>query len=211
MNAVASIFFALALIPVASAELLAQTGGKFAAGANVTTKLSPRPDSRGSTGIGLLWRVGHGRQGWGWKYGLNWYSAELDRTVGAQHLEFGELNIRPLMGGYGYTQVIRGAKVSANFLAGPAFTSFSPRQNFATAYMTANRVNAVDVEASSTWVAKPEVSAWFDVARKVGVNVSVGYMFARPDVTLTSPIERETRRTTADVVLIKVGAVYSIF
>ena len=46
---------------------------------------------------------------------------------------------------------------------------------------------AADVEASSAFVVKPEVSTWFDVARKVGINVSVGYMFARPNVTVSWP------------------------
>jgi hypothetical protein len=180
-------------------------------GGNVTSKQTPQSGSRGSTGLGFLWRIGHGRQGWGWKYGLNWYSAELQRPIGAEDREFGELNVRPFMGGYGYTHMVRGTKVSANVLGGFAFTSFSIRDDYSLAYSFNSRGASIDADVSKTWVLKPEVSAWFDVARKVGINASAGYMIARPQLKVTSALGREQTRLNADVVMIKIGAVYSIF
>lgn len=58
---------------------------------------------------------------------------------------------------------------------------------------------------------KPEVQAWVDLSRKVGLNISLGYMIARPDVTVSSSLGRDTRAIRADVLMFKVGAVYSVF
>ena len=210
MKVFASLFFLLLpfLFP---AEVQAQTDGRVAIGGNVGTKQTPQSGSRGSIGLGFLWRIGHGREGWGWKYGLNWYSAELQRPIGGENHEFGELNVRPFMGGYGYTRLVRGGQVSANVLGGFAFTSFSVRNDYALTYRFNNGGASIDADVSKAWVLKPEVSAWFDVARKLGINASAGYMIARPELAVTSALGRERRRLNADVVMIKVGAVYSIF
>jgi hypothetical protein len=211
MKGVASIFFVLGLLAAAPAELRAQTDGKFALGVGITAKPAPRADSRGTSGTSLLWRIGHGREGWGWKYGLSWYSTALDRSLTGGSHEFGELNIKPFLGGYGYTHIMGRTKVSTNVLAGYAMTSFRLRDGFAQAFRTESGLEAIDVKSASTWVVKPEVSAWRDLTRKVGLNLSVGYMIARPKLTVTPTVDNETRRVTADVFMIKVGAVYSIF
>ena len=205
----ASLFFALLIL--VPAELRAQTDGRIAVGGTVTTKQTPQSGSRGSTGLGFLWRIGHGHEGWGWRYGLNWYPVELQRPIDGLDYEFGELNVRPFMGGYGYTRVVRGAKVSANVLGGFALTSFSVRDDYALAYRFNTRGASIDADVSNAWVLKPEVSAWFDVARKVGINASAGYMIARPQLTVTGAVGPERKRLNADVIMIKIGAVYSIF
>lgn len=209
MKGVASIL--LGLLILLPADVRAQSEGRIAVGGNVTSKQTPQSGSHGSTGGGVLWRIGHGHDGWGWKYGLNWYSAELQRLIGGQNHEFGELNVRPFMGGYGYTRTIRHAKVSTNLLAGFALTSFSVRDAYAVEYRVQNAGNSLETDVSSAWVLKPEVSAWFDVTRKVGINVSAGYMVARPQLTITSTAGQDRRRLNADVIMIKAGVVYSIF
>ena len=205
-----SLFTAVAagLLP---SEAEAQTQNKFAVGANFSQKAAPDETSRGHKSIGLLWRIGRGSEGWGWKYGLNWYSTDLDRSLEGDHEAFGELRLRPFMGGYGYTKFFGPAKVSANLMAGYSFNSFDVASTFANAYGRLRSANSVDAEASNSFVLKPEVSTWFDVNRKIGINVSGGYMIARPDVTVTSSAGRERRNVRADTFMFKVGAVYSIF
>src|SRR6185295_2299382 len=105
MKGVASIFFGIALA-TATVELSAQSTGKFAVGANVSTKGAVNGDARATTGVGVLWRLGHGHEGWGWKYGMNWYSTQLDRPLAGVSQQFGEVNIKAFMGGYGYTHVM---------------------------------------------------------------------------------------------------------
>jgi hypothetical protein len=57
----------------------------------------------------------------------------------------------------------------------------------------------------------PEVSMWRDLNEKVGLNVSVGYMFARPEVSVETAAGTFHHSVHADMVRLKVGAVYSIF
>jgi len=62
-----------------------------------------------------------------------------------------------------------------------------------------------------TFVTRPEVGAWFDLTRKIGVNVNAGYMIARPRVTIRSTLADESERIRADMFSVKIGMVYRIF
>ncbi len=211
MKFVAPLFFATAVL-FAPAEVGAQETGKFAVGVSFSGKPTVGDRTHTSGGFGVLWRFGHGHEGWGWQYGFNWYSADLDRSAGGQRLDFGELNIKPVMAGYGYTHVVNPrTKISGSLLGGYAFTTFTLREPFARAYIIEHNIDTVDVEASSAFVMKPEISGWYDINRKIGLNVSVGYMFARPNVTLITPLGRERSTANADTFVVKAGVVYSIF
>ena len=59
-------------------ELFAQTTGRVAVGLGISAARSSDPETRGSTGLGFFYRLGRGKEGWGFKSGLTWYSAELD-------------------------------------------------------------------------------------------------------------------------------------
>ena len=80
---------AAAIAVLLPAELLAQSAGKVAVGVSVSSKFASDAEAHGTPGIGFLYRIGHGKQGWGWKYGLNWYSTEIDRPLAGQTEEFG--------------------------------------------------------------------------------------------------------------------------
>jgi hypothetical protein len=202
------IVLAVSLVPI---EAAAQSSGRVAVGVSLSPKRAPDETTQGGTGIGFLWRLGHGREGWGWKYGLNWYSADIDQTIAGRHHEFGHLRIRPIMAGYGYSHIIGPAKISANLLGGYAFNSFSMKPTFNDLYRSMRGAASVDARVSNTFVIKPEVSTWIDLSPKIGLNVSAGYMRARPSVTVTSTLGEDRRRIRADMFMFKVGAVYSIF
>jgi hypothetical protein len=204
---------ALALVVVAAlpSRAAAQTENRFAIGANFSVKGATDETTHGHKGVGLLWRVGRGSEGWGWKFGLNWYSTEVERSLIGANEPFGELRIRPFLGGYGYTKFFGPAKVSANLMGGYAFNSFDMASTFANAYGRLNGASRVETDVANGFVLKPEVSTWFDVSRKIGLNVSAGYMIARPSITVTTPVGSDQRRYRADTLMFKVGAVYSIF
>jgi hypothetical protein len=201
----------IALLCAGVSNVSAQTGNRVAIGVSLSPKVAPDGDSRGGAGIGFLWRLGHGSEGWGWKYSLNWYSAEIDQPIGAQRLEFGHLRVRPFLGGYGYTKMIGRYKLSANLMGGYAFNSFELRPGANDAYRQQFNAQGVDTDVSNTFVLKPETSLWFDVNDKIGLTVGAGYMIARPAVTVLSSAGRDKRRVNADMFMFKVGAVYSIF
>lgn len=189
----------------------AQTGGKLALGADVSTRVSRNDDASGHVGVGLLWRFGHAKSGWGWHWGLNWYSTDLDRSIGGAAIDLGELHVRPVMAGYGYTHLFGRTAITATALAGYAYSSMSLTPAATAAFRDRLGAQSVSVDAANTLVFKPEVSAWYDINRKFGLKVSGGYMVARPRVTVRSTLGEDRRTVRADMLMLKAGVVYSIF
>jgi len=190
----------------------AQSEGKVAVGASVSAKSGVAKDTDGHINPGFVFRIGHGGDGWGFDYGLGWYSADLQRTLGTQSTEFGELRVRPVVVGYGYSKRFRyHSRVSAKLLGGYSFNSFKLHPDFGAAYKRVNDASLLGIDVSNTFVLRPEVSTWFDITRKIGINVSAGYTVARPEATLRTSAGNETRRIRADMFTVRFGAVYSIF
>jgi hypothetical protein len=192
-------------------QVSAQSTGRIAAGLGFTGRQPIRDDSRGSAGVNFIWRLGQGREGWGYRYGLNWYSTYLERTIGDTSTQFGKLSVRPIMGGYGYTHLMGRAAVSTNVLAGYAFTGFSMDSLAREKYRALVGGPNIHSDVRNTAVIKPEVSAWINLSDKLGANLGVGYMIARPEVTITSVAGRDRRRVVADTLMIKIGLVYSVY
>jgi hypothetical protein len=194
----------------------AQTNNRFAIGAEFTVRTSDHASqedaAHGQSGPGLLWRFGNGRPGWGFHWGFNWYAVDIDRPIGGLMTELGELKLRPFMAGYGYTyRVTRRLNVNADLLGGYAFASIALAPTGIDAYQQRMGARSVSASASNAFVLRPEIGVWYDVNRKVGVNVSAGYMVARPDVVVNSTVEPDRRTARADQFSLKVGLVYSFF
>lgn len=190
----------------------AQSEGRLAIGLDVSARVAADDGTIGHSAVGLLWRIGHGRDGWGWRYGLSWYSADLEQPVGdVAPTEFGTLHVRPILGGYGYARRVGPALVTATLLGGYAFNSFELRPSFDDTYRNRLGARTVTTDASNGFVLKPELSSWIDIGRKIGLRASVGYMVARPGVTVSSSLGRDHRHINADVLMLKFGAVYSVF
>ena len=212
-----SIAACLLFLPVApaSAQNEANLGNRFAIGGEFKVKTSDRASqedyARGQLGPGLLWRFGDAQPGWGFHWGLNWYAVKLERPIGGSVTELGELHVRPIMAGYGYTKVIRRYSVTADVLGGYAFGSMTLSDPAVAAYRRSLSVPSAEATATNTVVLKPEIGAWYDVTKKVYVNVNAGYMFARPDVSIVTAAAVDMRKARADQFIIKVGVVYSIF
>ncbi len=199
------------LTAAAPGVVFAQTENRFAVGGQVSKRASTGPDAHGNLGIGLMWRIGHSKTGFGWDWALNWFSADIDRSIGGINTELGELHVRPIMAGYGYTHVIGRTAIGAAVLGGYAFSSASLSSQAYDAYRDRLGAQAVTIDASNTFVVKPEVSMWRDLSTKIGLRTSVGYMIARPQITVGSSLGDDQRRVNADMLMFKVGLVYSVF
>lgn len=203
---------AAALTVTLPVTLAAQTDNRFAVGAGIGARASGRPDATGDLNPVLIWRIGRPGPGWGFRYGFHWYETDLARSVGGRTEAFGRLNVRPILGGYGYRFVIGPAtSLSANIKGGYAFSSFAMRPAFSDRYQSTLGVQGLSVDAANTFVLKPEITAWIDLSRKVGLNLSAGYMIARPRVALSTSAGADRRRVDADMFMMRIGAVYSIF
>lgn len=228
-----SLFGALFLLATLPAVASAQSDGQLAMGLTLGSRIGVKDGTAGDIRPGIVLRPGHGRDGFGWELGLSWYSADLQQPVDQTSTDFGQLHVRPLLAGYGYTlRLPRRAKTrpdqedssqassstprrrvafNARLLGGYAFTSLDVHSTFVDSYSRRLDVSAVQADVANAFVLKPEVSAWIDVSRKVGLLFSAGYMLSRPQVTVTSSAGRDTRRANADVVMLTVGTVYSVF
>jgi hypothetical protein len=213
----ASIVFVLLLAPAtyAGAQGDTQAKNRFALGGEFKIKTSDRASeqdyARGQLGPGLLWRFGSPKSGWGFHWGLNWYAVKLERPIGGAVTELGELHVRPFMAGYGYTSVIKRYAITADVLGGYAIGSINISDPAAAAYRRTLGVPGAEANATNTLVLKPEIGVWYDVTKKVYVNVNAGYMIARPDVEIVTAAGSDMRKARADQFILKVGVVYSLF
>ena len=209
--------FSLIFAPVgrASAQGEATIENRFALGAEFKIKTSDRASdedyARGQLGPGLLWRFGTPKAGWGFHWGLNWYAVKLERPIAGSVTELGELHVRPIMAGYGYTRLFGRYSISSDILGGYAFGSITLSDPAVDAYRRALGVPGATARATNTLVLKPEIGAWYDVNKRVYVNVNAGYMIARPDVMVETGAGTDVRTARADQFVLKVGVVYSIF
>ena len=200
------------LVPLAwTSQVAAQTDNHLAIGASVTTGVAASSGTTDTVGIGLVLRLGHGDGGWGWHYGFNRYKTEVRQPVGGVTTELGRLHLFPFMAGYGYTWPIGKASITAALLGGYAFASFQLDPTADDEYRARLGARTVSASASNSFVAKPELKVWYDVNDRIGVTVTTGYMVARPAVTITSSLGEDERAVRADMFMVRVGIVYSIF
>jgi hypothetical protein len=101
--------------------------------------------------------------------------------------------------------------VTADVLGGYSLNNFTLAPSASDAYRDRLGALGVSVDARNALVAKPEVGVWIDVSKKVGININGGYVVARPSITVRSTLGEDTRRIRADMFVLHVGAVYSIF
>jgi hypothetical protein len=102
------IIIGIVLLAAPSVPVKAQSAGKVAIGGSVGTRIAPSSTVGGDKfGWGLLWRIGHSKEGFGWEGGLNWFTANVEHAVGGTPaFRLGEVHVRPLMVGHGYTHLV---------------------------------------------------------------------------------------------------------
>jgi hypothetical protein len=206
-----ALLLALVVLGATPAAARAQSDGMLALGMGVTVRDAPSEGAAGNVRPSLTWRIGHGNDGWGFRWGLNWYATDLTEPVAAERTEFGRLRVRPLMVGYGYERRFGRLLVGGGVIGGYAVTAFRMTTEFNDQYRLKLGATGVRSTVSNTVVVRPEMSAWFDISRKLGLNISSGYVVARPEVTVHSSLGSDTRRIRADMFNIRIGAVYSVF
>jgi hypothetical protein len=194
----------------APAPAAAQTDSTLSLGGGVAHYHPIDDEAHDSTGFAIVYRFGR-PEGWRPAVGFNWFTTRFDAQVGDTKAELGDLRVRPIMGGYGYTMRRGRVSVSASAIGGVAFNSFEPSTSARIAYADAlNRV-LLDVKASNSLVGRTEVVTWYDLNARFGLMAVVGYIAARPNVTIITDVGSEKRRLTADSLKFQVGVGYSIF
>ena len=67
------------------------------------------------------------------------------------------------------------------------------------------------ISVSNSLAARAGVSFWYDLTRRLGLNVFTGYRFSRPHVTFASDTVLQKQRVNADAVLVSAGFAYWLF
>jgi hypothetical protein len=199
-----------ALLPAVEAH--AQVDNRLALGVSVTNRLTNSSGTANNSDLGLELRIGHERPRWGWEYAFfGWFDLGVRQAGTALEGDLGNLRMRPIMAGYGYTKVRGRATVTADLVGGYSFNSFQLAPSAAADYQARTGGRNVDGHAGNAFALKPEVQIWYDLSDRFGLRVTGGYLFARPSVTISSTLGDDTRSVHADVFLVTVGVVYSIF
>ena len=100
------------------------------------------------------------------------------------------------MAGYGYTGVIRRYSITAAALGGYAIGTIRISDPAEAAYRRTLGVPSAEANATNTFVFKPEVGVWYDLTKKVYLNVNAGYTvkaITRTETSITDVRERVRR------------------
>jgi len=200
------------VIAATAVPLGAQEHNSLAVGLNYAHRIASDKDSRGTGAIGISLRVGHRDEGWGWTYGLGWFTTNLERSISGRRMRFGELHVRPIVGGYGYThELSRRWSLTGDVVGGFAFTSLDVTAEASDALQAQMNADAIDVHVGAVPIFRPELRAWYDISPKLGASIGGWYALARPLVTLTTDTSRERFRLNADTLSVSAGLVYRVF
>jgi hypothetical protein len=207
-----SVGVATCVLALYASQAQAQVENRVAVGVAVMGQIADSSDTDRTVVASVEWRFRHDKPGWGWQYtALNWFETGLTQPIAGRDTNMGRLHIRPLMGGYGYTWVKRRTYITADLLAGYAFTSFDLDPAAEDTYRTRMGVRSVTTDSSNTIAINPEVHLWYDLNDRMGMKVTGGYVFARPSVTMTSSLGDDRREINADAFQVGVALVYKIF
>jgi hypothetical protein len=203
---------ALLALTIHVPEACAQVDNRLAVGMSVTSRIASSSSAAGTADVGFELRLGHQRPGWGPETSFfSWFDTDVQQSVAGRQSELGQLRIRPIMAGYGYTWNRGRTTLTADVVGGFAFNSFDLSEASATELRARLGTSSLRTSASNTFVVKPEAQIWYDLNERFGVKVNGGYLVTRPSVTITSPLGDDTRPVRADSFLITIGLVYSLF
>lgn len=141
--------------------------------------------------------------GLGLTMGFGWYTADLTLSGVSGDAEVGDLRVRPLMGGVGYTWVKGKVATGVSINAGVSFNSIRLDDQYRTFFGPGAEVRA---DASNSFAARPQFRVEYAVARKLGVYTSVGYFFTEFDNVIETPRGRFENEWDASSFNIFVGA-----
>jgi hypothetical protein len=146
--------------------------------------------------------------GWGLSGSLNWYGSDVaaPKFVDMDG-RLGRLNVRPLLGGVGYT-VLRGRlATSYAVVAGPALNTLHLDQAIR------NSVSQEGGYRGSVWsfAVRPGVSATYNIARRWDLIGFAGYIVNRPQITLRTATGAVTQHWKTDALVVNGGIAVRLF
>jgi hypothetical protein len=203
---------AVALILASVCDARGQTDSRLAVGGSITARAASSSEAGGSASVGFEWRLGYATPGWGWQNSIfSWFDTGVQGTIGPGAIELGNLRVRPIMVGYGYTWVRGRTAITGDLVGGYTLNSFELDPAALQEYARRRGATGIEAEGTNAFALKPEIQVWYDINSRFGLKLNGGYLIARPSVVITSSLGEDVRPVRADTFLITVGLVYSLF
>ena len=193
---------------VMSREAAAQD--RFGIGASLTY-VAPVDErlTDGSARVVPIIRLEPGR-GWGISGAFNWFATEVDGSLADLRGPLGELQVRPLMVGVGYTLQHGRVRTTISLVAGPAWNRLKVREEARAALAALDRDVADTLDVASLAV-RPGLGVSVRVAPRLDVTGFGGYLFNRPTFTELRRAGDVPNGWIADAVVLSTGVVVSLF
>ncbi len=151
--------------------------------------------------ISPLIKLGSG-EGLGIAIGLDWFQAET-RPAASGPAATTRIHVKPIMVGFSYTMAADRVSFSPSIVAGYAFNSLSVTDR--------GVVGSLPVEVDNSLAWRIGASAWFDMSRRIALNLSGGYVMTQLRVTtLEGPILVK-RNQDGDTAVVHLGLAYRLF
>ena len=167
-------------------------------------------DGKSSQGFGIAYRWHGFHSGWSPTFGLDWHTTDFTQTVGSVDAPLGALRMRAVLAGYGYTRHIKNFAVSGSANAGYSFNDLSVDGGLGPAFASAGQ-RFVEAHVDNSLLVKPQVSAWYDLAKHIGVGVGAAYLVSRPEEVVTTAAGSSSRHLQADTFELTAGLTFGVW
>lgn len=167
-------------------------------------------EGQSSQGVVFVYHWHSFHSGWGPSFGLDWHSTDYSQTIGPVTATLGTLQTRALLAGFGHTKRFKRFAISANLMGGYSFNGYSVASGASPAFASGG-ITLVGVGVDNSWVARPDVSAWYDLFPHLAVGVSAAYLWSRPNMQVATATSFDTRRLNADAFEVTVGVAVGVW
>ena len=173
----------------------------LAVGASIGSSAPRTANLQQRAALSPLIRIGSGK-GLGVAVGLNWFRAELQSLSEPRQVLI-RVQIKPVMVGASYTLASERTSLSASVVGGYAWNSLTVTDTGTAAGLP------VEVDNSLVW--RPGASLWYDVNRRTALNLTIGYVITRLQLTVLEDGRLEKRPVRGDTTIVSAGIAYKLF
>jgi hypothetical protein len=174
--------------------------GLLAAGGSLGWSVPRLEGLRTRVAVSPLLKLGSPR-GLGPVVGFDWFQADLE-SIG-QETPLTRVHVKPVMAGLGYTVAADRLSFTPSLVGGVAFNSLTVTSTGA--------IDGLPIEIGNSLVWRVGASAWYDLSRRVALNVSAGYLRTGLRVTIVEDGRLAKHRISGNTTLVHAGLAYRLF
>jgi hypothetical protein len=124
-------------------------------------------------------------KGWSWAGNLGWFTGDLLLEDGGVIRDVGQITVRPLMGGVGYTWVYGKLFTTVSFTAGISVNSADVDEDYRQIFGSGT---SVSLDADNSFCMKPAVEVEYALTPKWALTTYGGFLFTSIDSRLRTPV-----------------------